>query len=110
MGGGENLDFGAEEAAVAEVDRGAVEDDAVKIDVEVVACVDVVAVVAAEVGADFAVAADAAEEGFDQGLLVGAVGSVAVDLVEELLGAIAHLGEFRIAGEVAIAGEHMREH
>lgn len=79
MGGGVDLNFGAEQAAVTEVDGGAVEDDAVKVDVEVVACLDVAAIVAAEVRADFAIAADAAEEGLDEGLLAGGVGWGVVD-------------------------------
>src|SRR5581483_5284453 len=100
VSGSEHLDGRAEKGAVADLDAGDVEDDAVEVEVDAAAEADVRAVVAEERRLDEDVALVAEELGDDAAALVRLALPGAVKGEEEVAGAVALGDEVGVFGEV----------
>ena len=107
MVGGVDLDGWADLGAVADLDGVDVEQDAVEVEEDAAAEVDVVAVVAEEGWADGGVFAEGAENFGEERRVRGGVVGRGVVFVQERDGVEAFGYESRVFGVVEVAGEHL---
>lgn len=101
-----DLDGWANLGAVADVDGHDVEEDAVEVEEDVAAEVDVVAVVTEERWADCGGGPDGCEKGLEKGAAMVRVGC-GVEAEEDGFGGLAVGDEFGIHGVIEDAGEHL---